>query len=202
MENENMVSLDLRLTRRNAVILLSIFFVCWQPRFLGSETFTMTTYYPAPYGGYASLLTTGQTILARDSGLIGVGTNAPAVKLDVKDESYAADPEAEHHGGRIRITGDKFPGIEFSNSGNRITGAGAAMMFATSNMENMRIDSSGAYPRVLISGTDLTLDKGYLNICHEVPYGLTASPLDATNCEDDGDRERVVAAWGTGSPDI
>lgn len=43
----------------------------------------MTTYYPAPYGGYVSLLTTGQTILARDAGLVGVGTNYPTAKLHV-----------------------------------------------------------------------------------------------------------------------
>ncbi len=33
-----------------------------------SENLTITTYYPAPYGGYVSILTTGGTILARDSG--------------------------------------------------------------------------------------------------------------------------------------
>lgn len=50
---------------------------------MGAETFTMTTYYPAPYGGYASLLTTGQTLLARDGGKVGIGTSNPAALLDV-----------------------------------------------------------------------------------------------------------------------
>ncbi|MEK7721109.1 MAG: hypothetical protein AAB359_01825, partial [Elusimicrobiota bacterium] len=49
----------------------------------GSETLTLTTYYPAPYGGYVSLLTTGQTVLARDSGSVGIGVANPSGKLQV-----------------------------------------------------------------------------------------------------------------------
>ncbi|MDA8242901.1 MAG: hypothetical protein M0025_02135 [Elusimicrobia bacterium] len=69
--------------RKTAVGLLAWLFVCWHPGFIGSETLTLTTYYPAPYGGYVSILTTSQTILARDGGNVGVGTGAPAAKLHV-----------------------------------------------------------------------------------------------------------------------
>ncbi|MBI4377004.1 MAG: hypothetical protein HY549_11205 [Elusimicrobia bacterium] len=52
---------------------------------LGSENVTLTTYYPAPSGVYTKMITTGQTILARDGGNVGIGTGptAPAVTLDV-----------------------------------------------------------------------------------------------------------------------
>jgi hypothetical protein len=74
-----------RIGRRGLLLLLTLFFLCWHPGFIGSETLTLTTYYPAPYGGYVSILTTGQTILARDSGSVGI-RNAnpnPAYALDV-----------------------------------------------------------------------------------------------------------------------
>ena len=92
VENDNIVILQLQLTRRKALFILAAFFLCWHPRFLGSETLTLTTYYPAPYGGYAALLTTGgtvaspvNTLLTRDAGNVGVGLGAgvPAQKFQV-----------------------------------------------------------------------------------------------------------------------
>lgn len=83
MENENIVTIQFKFTRDKALILMALFFLCWHPRPLNSETLTLTTYYPAPYGGYASLLTTGRTLLARDGGSVGVGVAAPGQKLDV-----------------------------------------------------------------------------------------------------------------------
>lgn len=73
MENENIVTIQFKFTRDKALLLMALFFLCWQPRVLNSETLTLTTYYPAPYGGYVSLMTTGQTLLARDGGNVGVG---------------------------------------------------------------------------------------------------------------------------------
>lgn len=57
---------------------------------LGSENVTLTTYYPAPSGVYTQMITTGKTILARDvsaSSFVGIGTAAPAYKLDVNGVS-------------------------------------------------------------------------------------------------------------------
>lgn len=77
--------------RKHALALLSAFFLCWHPGFIGSETLQLTTFYPAPYGGYVSLLTTGgtnavpaNTILARDAGRLGIGTGAPDSKVDIR----------------------------------------------------------------------------------------------------------------------
>ncbi len=54
---------------------------------IDSETLTITTYYPAPYGGYVRLLTTDTTILARDGGAVGIGTSSPNAELNVKGTS-------------------------------------------------------------------------------------------------------------------
>lgn len=55
---------------------------------IDSETLTITTYYPAPYGGYVRLLTTNATVLARDGGSVGIGVAAPLQKLDVSANAY------------------------------------------------------------------------------------------------------------------
>ena len=51
---------------------------------LGSESVILTTYYPAPSGIYAQMITTGQTFLARDGGSVGIGTASPQAMLDVR----------------------------------------------------------------------------------------------------------------------
>lgn len=51
-----------------------LFIVGGFSQFCQAETITITTYYPAPYGAYNELTTTGNTYLARDSGKVGIGT--------------------------------------------------------------------------------------------------------------------------------
>lgn len=49
---------------------------------LMAEDITLTTYYPAPYGAYEELTTTGNTYLATTSGTaVGVGTTTPTVNM-------------------------------------------------------------------------------------------------------------------------
>ena len=95
MENEKILVLRLELTQKRCLFALTLAFLCFQPRPLGSETQTLTTYYPAPYGGYVALLTTGgsatspvDTLLARDAGNVGIGmgTSTPQAKLHVQGE--------------------------------------------------------------------------------------------------------------------
>jgi hypothetical protein len=74
--------MTLRFERRAAVGVLAaalLFGAGWAI----SETLTMTTYYPSPSGVYRRLVTTAQTLLARDGGSVGIGTTAPQAKLDV-----------------------------------------------------------------------------------------------------------------------
>src|SRR3989338_5707585 len=61
-----------------------------------TENITITTYYPAPYGSYAELSTTGNTYLATEGGRVGIGTMTPGAKLEVN--------------GRVKITGGS-PGM-------------------------------------------------------------------------------------------
>lgn len=53
---------------------------------LSSENVTLSTYYPAPSGVYTRMLTTGDTVLARDGGGVGIGTQTPSGKLDVNGD--------------------------------------------------------------------------------------------------------------------
>ncbi|MCX5692974.1 MAG: hypothetical protein NTX47_04740 [Candidatus Omnitrophica bacterium] len=48
-----------------------------------AEDITLTTYYPAPYGAYDELTTTGDTYLATTSGNVGIGATSASNKLDV-----------------------------------------------------------------------------------------------------------------------
>lgn len=50
---------------------------------IAEETITLTTYYPAPYGAYEELTTTGNTNLATTSGNVGIGTTNPNETLEV-----------------------------------------------------------------------------------------------------------------------
>jgi hypothetical protein len=43
----------------------------------------LTTYYPAPFGEYQELNSTGETHLATTAGNVGIGTTTPVAKLDV-----------------------------------------------------------------------------------------------------------------------
>src|SRR5437867_563881 len=67
---------------------------------LGSETLTMTTTYPSPAGIYKTIITTGETNLARNAGNVilamgggnvGIGTaSPPAAKLEVAGSIVAS----------------------------------------------------------------------------------------------------------------
>jgi hypothetical protein len=65
------------------LVIMLVILITALPKLVNTETLTITTYYPAPYGGYVSLLTTNNTWLARDAGNVGIGTANPQTKLDV-----------------------------------------------------------------------------------------------------------------------
>ncbi|MEF3280850.1 MAG: hypothetical protein K6357_07795 [Elusimicrobiota bacterium] len=66
----------------NLLVVTTVYIISFS-KLIESETLQITTYYPAPYGGYVSLLTTNNTWLARDGGKVGIGTSSPWVKLHV-----------------------------------------------------------------------------------------------------------------------
>ncbi|MDQ7772254.1 MAG: hypothetical protein RDU13_01895 [Elusimicrobiales bacterium] len=116
METVHKITIELSLTRRKVLVMLTLFFLCWRPGSLGSETLTMTTYYPAPYGGYARLLTTNQTLLARDGGNVGIGMAAPTSRLHVGGEIRTND-QIRWGNGRGTLTSDQGASIELGGTG-------------------------------------------------------------------------------------
>ncbi|MBI2385247.1 MAG: hypothetical protein HYV14_04450 [Elusimicrobia bacterium] len=90
------VKFDLTFSRR-VIVAMGAFamMLCAVPE-LDSESVTLSTYYPAPSGVYTKMITTGDTTLARDGGMVGIGTTAPNEKLTVigrgvfTDKVYAA----------------------------------------------------------------------------------------------------------------
>ncbi len=193
MENENIITVQLQLTRRKALFLLSFFFLCWHPGFLGSENLTLTTYYPAPYGGYASLLTTGQTLLARDGGNVGLGTAAPTQKLDVQGGNI-------NTGGYITATGN----ITANNGSGTLynqSGQGEVLRLNGSNGLNVHLQNlNGAFRLVNSPWTfdifnvnqagDVRVQGMITNLCTTVSYAAGWTPCPSGT--------RVVSYYGDG----
>ncbi|OGR52803.1 MAG: hypothetical protein A2049_06780 [Elusimicrobia bacterium GWA2_62_23] len=201
MTNEKIVVLQVRFTRTRALMALALFFLCWHPKPLGSETLQLTTYYPAPYGGYVSILTTGNTYLARDSGTVGIGFPAsvtPRRKLDVNGEIVAVNRmtlaqntdlvsptwHIDNSGGRFRVFNQ--PNINASGS-ERVT--------VLSN-GNVGINSAAPSERLSVAGNlgvtgDVLVNGGWLQgLCTEVAFGGGTSWCP-------GGR-RVMGQYGTG----
>jgi len=65
------------------VFILTAMYIFIAVNSVNSENLQISTYYPAPYGGYVSILTTNNTWLARDGGRVGIGTASPNTKLEV-----------------------------------------------------------------------------------------------------------------------
>jgi len=66
--------------KKGKILFLPAFlFFAWRPGPLCAETLVLTTYYPAPYGGYVSILTTGRTALARDAEYVTIGKDGDLV---------------------------------------------------------------------------------------------------------------------------
>ncbi len=81
------------------VFILTAVYILIAVNIINSENLQISTYYPAPYGGYVSILTTNNTWLARDAGRVGIGTANPTSKL-----TLAGKMEFFHAGGNDNNT--------------------------------------------------------------------------------------------------
>jgi hypothetical protein len=172
---EHRIIIEFRLTRRKVLALLAAFFLCWHPAMLGSETLTLTTYYPAPYGGYARLLTTDQTLLARDGGNVGIGVTTPGVKLDV------AQHEAIRVGNAYLSSGGDY--VHLANhewykvpGGWQVTGTpGALIQISGQNITFYRHNGAGSHAASasIDANGDWTLNGMLSGLCRRVNYGTT-----------------------------
>jgi len=69
MEQTKEITLKVNLTAKKVYALLVLALMLWRPALLDSaQTMTMTSYYPAPYGGYYQLVSKSTTYLADSSG--------------------------------------------------------------------------------------------------------------------------------------
>ena len=86
--------LDVRFTPGAFRVCLAALLLSILANDLGSESVTMTTYYPAPSGVYNRMITTGDTYLARDpGGRVSIGMNNLIDTLTVGGNgTIAADP--------------------------------------------------------------------------------------------------------------
>lgn len=203
MENEKVVVLQLKLTRNRCLFALTLAFICLHARPAGSETLTLTTYYPAPYGGYVALLTTGtggvNTRLARDGGAVGIGAAAPTRKLSV-------DGDFGSNGASIETLGSTWGGwneaIRFPNASHAaITYPAGGMLFGMHSNRNFYwADTTnspvvgGRYTMMLDSNGNLTLLTGGLyGACTRLNYDTAATD---TVCPSG---TSVFSHWGDGS---
>jgi hypothetical protein len=195
MENENIVTLQFKLTRDKALLLLALFFLCWHPRPLGSETLTLTTYYPAPYGGYVSLLTTSDTVLSRDAGYVRVGAGYSAllgrrnanVKLEVGSGNIstpnmvnwgtARGTLSSDQGSSIELGGVGSPYIDFSQ--NMAQDFSARIMLASAGTLRVSGNLSLTASPALVNSGSIT------GVCRTVAYFYGG----VTSC---GPNERVM----------
>lgn len=192
------ISLKLSFDRRQITVLLSFFLLAWHPGFLGSETLTLTTYYPAPYGGYVSVLTTNQTLLARDGGNVGIGTPTPGNKLhvagpgntsvDIKTTGRIMTGDANNNGGVwLSQSADGFVGNTGGNVGFWTNGVGWNALSIVKASGNMGIGTTAPTERLSVIGNvsvsgnasingDIIMNSSktsYIrNVCERVYYGI------------------------------
>ncbi|PKM96692.1 MAG: hypothetical protein CVU79_12195 [Elusimicrobia bacterium HGW-Elusimicrobia-3] len=182
MESSKVFNITLSFTRRTAVLLLSLFFLCWHPGFIGSETLTLTTYYPAPYGGYVSILTTGRTLLARDTGTVGIGTNNPlnTVKLDINGNTRSTGQIqwgnsrgtlTTDQGGSMELGGTGTPYIDFSQ--NSWQDFSARIMLSQAG--RLRVESDLEITR------DLYVNGSIRGVCRRIPYSVGSTAFCPAN---------------------
>lgn len=190
METMQELNISIRFSRKNLLPLLVLFFLCWHPGFIGSESLTLTTYYPAPYGGYVNILTTGQTLLARDAGNVGIGTGAaaPTGRLDVSG-GYINIINAEGGAGTWRlgavngVLGSYSPGATAirADGGLRLAGRGLNMSISADLAINTagRVGIGTLTPDRLLQvagdthiNGDLYVDGSIMNVCSRTGYGV------------------------------
>lgn len=76
MEQKNEITVKLKLSAKHIFAAVVLSLIIWRPALLESaQSMTMTSYYPAPYGGYNQLLTTGNTYLADNNARVYVSRN-------------------------------------------------------------------------------------------------------------------------------
>ncbi|MCX7641274.1 MAG: hypothetical protein N2Z20_01400 [Elusimicrobiales bacterium] len=160
------------------VIFVAGFYLILVIKIIESETLQLTTYYPAPYGAYVSILTTQNSWLATTTGGVSIGTNNnPSEMLHVRGNST-------YPLGRI-ISEGTWPGVWMwsTQTGNRsfvgtvssnndigfwtsVSGWGFVML----QNGMVGIGTTAPIERLNVNG-NIRIDNGnMINFCRAVPY--------------------------------
>jgi len=140
-------------------IFVVFIFISFYPHILGSETLQITTYYPAPYGGYARLLTTDETALARD--------NANSRVIVGENDTAINDIKMVIRGGILKIADNNIPVNQAPPGGNAggfanriwIQNSGGSFILMSRDANNyVRIGLGGGDPSIAFTG-DLFLNS-------------------------------------------
>ena len=92
MEQTKEIVLKLKFTAKHLFLLIALALFAWRPGVLNSaQSMTMTSYYPAPYGGYNKLLTTGATYIADESQDVSFGRHNSDLDFCIGGPNYGED---------------------------------------------------------------------------------------------------------------
>lgn len=82
---ERTITVRLVFGRRQLIAMLAFALLALHPGDLSTESLTLTTYYPSPYGVYKELRSTENSYLAYSlaASRVGIGTQAPNAKLHI-----------------------------------------------------------------------------------------------------------------------
>ncbi len=166
------IRLHIRLSRGafRWVLLTALLGVCAGE--LASESFTMTSYYPAPSGIYTQMITTGRTYLARDAGgSVGIGTTNPLSKAHVVGQVFI-DNSGGSHG--------LFPGPALVVDGN----ASAALLVRDVGANNIAAFDGSSLRLFNAAGAEsIRLNRaGSIGVGTSSPgYALTVQPAAANS---------------------
>lgn len=119
MKNTEEMIVKIRISARYILAAIALALIVWRPAVLESASMTMTSYYPAPYGGYNQLLTTGTTLLGdsasskvnmvRNGGTACVGSSSSGV-------THGVDCTGNAKKGSLGVYGDLKVGFPHSTS--------------------------------------------------------------------------------------
>jgi len=104
---------------KNLCLVLAAFILfLWRPCLISSAPLYMTSYYPAPYGGYDRLFTSKNAYLAYDSGIFMWGKDSSYFSTDQGGSIYlkGSDPKIVFRTdkGNISLSGQRLKGITMS----------------------------------------------------------------------------------------
>ena len=142
------INVDLAFSRRFFTFAgAAVLSLCAVPR-LGSESLTLSTYYPAPMGVYTSLITTGGAQLARDSSTVDIGGSAAAgTRLTVMNGNVGIGTTAP--GMAMQVTGVGGTNVDVHVNGRIWTDSGVWVdpagnqFFGTMNATTVGLYNSG-----------------------------------------------------------